>query len=45
MNERLAALRRLLGDRDLDAVLLSSTADVRYLSGFRGDDAVLLASR
>ncbi len=45
MNERLAALRRLLVARGLDAVLLSATADVRYLSGFRGDDAIVLASR
>jgi Xaa-Pro aminopeptidase len=45
VNERIGALRLLLRDRDLDAVLLSAAADVRYLSGFRGDDAVLLVSR
>jgi Xaa-Pro aminopeptidase len=45
VNDRLAALRRLLTDRGLDAVLVSGTADVRYLSGFRGDDAILLVAR
>ena len=34
MNERLAALRRLLDERGLDAVLLSAKADVRYLWAF-----------
>ena len=44
MNQRLAALRRLLAVRGLDAALVTDHADVRYLSGFRGDEAVLLAS-
>ena len=43
MNERLAALRRLLVARGLDAALVTHPADVRYLSGFRGDEALLLA--
>ena len=45
MSDRLARLRRLLTARDLDAVLVSEPADVRYLSGFCGDEAVLLLSR
>jgi Xaa-Pro aminopeptidase len=36
---RLAALRRVLDDRSLDAVLLSRTANKRYYSGFRLSDA------
>ena len=44
MNERLAALRRLLVARKVDAALVSDGADIRYLSGFRGDDAILIVS-
>ncbi len=44
MNQRLAALRRLLVARGLDAALVTDHADVRYLSGFRGDEALLLVS-
>ncbi|MDQ2674596.1 MAG: Xaa-Pro peptidase family protein [Chloroflexota bacterium] len=36
---RLAALRRVLDERSLDAVLLSRTANKRYYSGFRLSDA------
>jgi Xaa-Pro aminopeptidase len=36
---RLSALRTLLGERGLDAVLLSRTANKRYYSGFRLGDA------
>jgi Xaa-Pro aminopeptidase len=36
---RLAALRALLDDRGLDAVLISRTANKRYFSGFRLTDA------
>jgi len=39
---RLASLRRHLADRSLDAALVSEPHDVRYLSGFRGEDAVLV---
>jgi Xaa-Pro aminopeptidase len=39
---RLAAVRRLLSDRGLDAALVGEPHDVRYLSGFRGEDASLL---
>ena len=44
MTERLAALRRLLNARGLDAALVSDRADIRYLSGFRGEDVVLIVS-
>ncbi len=44
MNDRLAAVRGLLTVRGLDAALVSGAADVRYLSGFRGDEAVLVVS-
>jgi Xaa-Pro aminopeptidase len=37
--DRLAALRALLDERSLDAVLLSRTANKRYYSGFRLSDA------
>ena len=37
--ERLAALRAVLDERELDAVLLSRTAHKRYFSGFRLGDA------
>jgi Xaa-Pro aminopeptidase len=36
---RLAALRRVLEERGLDAILLSRTAHKRYFSGFRLSDA------
>jgi Xaa-Pro aminopeptidase len=36
---RLAALRALLDDRGLDAILISRTANKRYFSGFRLTDA------
>ncbi len=38
-DERLAALRRVLDERSLDAVLLSRTANKRYYGGFRLTDA------
>jgi len=44
VNARVTALRRLLRERQLDAALISGSADVRYLSGFRGDEALLLVS-
>jgi Xaa-Pro aminopeptidase len=39
---RLAAARELLAAQGLDALLVSHAADVRYLSGFRGEDAALV---
>ena len=41
-SERLAAARRLLTRRGLDVLIVTAKPDVRYLSGFRGDDACLL---
>ncbi len=43
--DRLERCRGLLDERGLDAFLVSDTTDVRYLSGFRGEDAVLLVGR
>jgi Xaa-Pro aminopeptidase len=40
----MSSLRRLLLDRKLDGVLVADVADVRYLSGFRGDEAILVVS-
>ncbi len=39
---RLARCRALLDERGLDAVLVTDRYDVRYLSGFRGEDATLV---
>ncbi len=39
---RLARCRALLDERGLDAVLVTDRHDVRYLSGFRGEDATLV---
>lgn len=41
-NDRLAAVRDLLRRLKLDGVLVSDRHDVRYLSGFRGDDATVV---
>jgi Xaa-Pro aminopeptidase len=42
---RLERLRAVLAARRLDAALISARHDVRYLSGFRGDDTALLVGR
>ncbi len=42
---RLAACRTLLDELSLDAILVSDATDVRYLSGFRGEDAALVVGR
>ncbi len=39
---RLERCRGLLGELGLDALLVTDSADVRYLSGFRGEDTTLL---
>jgi len=41
---RLARCRELLARLRLDALLVSDPLDVRYLTGFRGEDAVLLVT-
>ena len=42
---RLARCRALLDPLGLDGVVVSSLSDVRYLSGFRGEDATLVVGR
>lgn len=42
MNERLHRCRALLGELRVDGLLITDLMDVRYLSGFRGDDATLV---
>lgn len=42
MNERLDRCRALLQGLRVDGVLVTDPVDVRYLSGFRGDDATLV---
>ncbi len=42
---RLAAARGVLERLRLDGVIVSNAHDVRYLSGFRGEDATLLVGR
>lgn len=41
---RLAALRDALGRADLDALLITSLPNIRYLTGFSGSNALLLVS-
>lgn len=41
---RLAALRDALGRADLDALLVTSLPNIRYLTGFSGSNALLLVS-
>ncbi len=45
MNIRVENLRRELGKRKLDTMLISCPANRRYLSGFTGSDGFLLVSR
>ncbi len=42
MNDRLDRLRRRFERLRVDGVLVTDPVDVRYLSGFRGDDATLV---
>jgi Xaa-Pro aminopeptidase len=42
MNARLARCRRLLEELRVDGFIVTDPVDVRYLSGFRGDDATLV---
>ena len=42
---RLKALRRLLRARRLDGLLLTAEADIRYLTGYRGEEAALVVRR
>jgi Xaa-Pro aminopeptidase len=45
MTGRLDGLRRRLDTLRVDAVLVTDPVDVRYLSGFRGEDATLVVGR
>jgi Xaa-Pro aminopeptidase len=42
---RLAAVSAGLEDRKIDALLVTGLPNIRYLSGFTGDNAILLAAR
>jgi Xaa-Pro aminopeptidase len=42
---RLAAVSAGLEDRQIDALLVTGLPNIRYLSGFTGDNAILLAAR
>ena len=43
-DRRLAALRTSLATASLDAMLITSLANIRYLSGFSGSSALLVVS-
>jgi Xaa-Pro aminopeptidase len=47
MNDRgrIAAISSVLPERKLDALLVSGLPNIRYLSGFTGDNALLLVTR
>lgn len=42
--KRLAALRALLAEKGLDAVIVTKYVNLNYFSGFRGDDTTLVIS-
>jgi Xaa-Pro aminopeptidase len=44
VTERLPRLRALLSERELDCILVTALANVRYLTGFSGSAAILLIS-
>ena len=44
MDERLQALRAVLHKRDLEALLVTTPANRRYLSGFTGSAGALLVT-
>jgi Xaa-Pro aminopeptidase len=45
MSDRLERCRLLLDEAGVDGIVVSDSMDVRYLSGFRGEDATLLVTR
>jgi len=45
LNDRLARCRALLDAAGVDGVVVGDPVDVRYLSGFRGEDATLVVTR
>ena len=42
---RLEKLRKKISDENIDAVLITKTANLFYFSGFRGDSSILLISK
>lgn len=44
IEDRLRNLRNFLGEKHLDAVVISKPANIQYFSGFTGDDALLVVS-
>jgi Xaa-Pro aminopeptidase len=45
VTDRLGRCRRLLDELAIDGLVVSDAIDVRYLSGFRGQDAMLIVGR
>ncbi|NLC70705.1 MAG: aminopeptidase P family protein [Desulfuromonadaceae bacterium] len=45
MAERLEKIRRVLDQRELDAVLFTHAANIRYLCGFSGSEGALIVDR
>ena len=45
IENRLQALRALLEEKKLDAVIVTKYVNLHYFSGFRGDDTTLVISR
>lgn len=45
MTERIDTIRRLLGEHEADAVLLSSLYDIRWTVGFTGSNALLVVTQ
>ena len=45
MNYRLAKLREKLEEKELDAILISTAQNRRYISGFSGSAGYLVVSR
>ena len=44
MTERLKNLRALFAAKDIDAIMVAKTENVRYISGFTGDSATLVVT-
>ena len=44
LEHRLAALRQLLAEKNLDAALITKEVNLHYFSGFRGDDTALIVT-
>lgn len=45
LDSRIESLRRMLSSEPVDAILVSSPLNVRYLTGFTGESCVLIVSR